>query len=396
MAEEAVLTMYSVLEEKEIILQSLEQHLEDTCIKKEIKEDGMVCFTLHDESVIEVSIQQDPSYIQEQVNGMMHFYAKVPLENENLKQDILSQIRMFTCITNFHFYLNEDENRTSFLMGTFFETATDSASIVLYPSMSLFTPKGELLLSVDGESDVQSWHPIAHQSILGSVLTYGEEDVRRYDEVTKELQDFGYPSVSYMLSTQMNLDAMDVPQDREIAKRALCLFACAVCGEGMLMEEGSRKIGLEEFSYIDEQFHVRSYLSEQEAAFINAQEVEGNLAIQFTWRYEACAVLLWALGLYEIDDSFTKLCDVPAMSQRLRSFANFDELCKAIHRRKDEEILAYHTRALYYDWVCVEAYMHNQEMPGIEPGVVQEHHYALNWLCNANDTRDWDAISTNT
>lgn len=396
MAEEAVVTMYSVLEDEEVILHSFQRHLAEACIKRETREDGVECFTLFDDSVVEVSMKNDPNYVAGQVQGMLGFYAKAPLKNEELKQSILTQIRMFTCITSFHFYLTEDETRTNFIMGTLFETAEASASIVLYPSMSLFTPKGELLLSVEGESDVASWHPIAHQSILGQTLNYREEDVKRYQEISEELQELGYPHVSYMLSTQMNLDAMDVPTEKEIAMRAICLFGCAVCAEGTLMEGGSRELGLEEFSYIDEQFHCKAYLSEEEKAFITQEQEDTNVAVQFTWRYEACAVLLWALGLYDIDDSFTHLCDVGAMAEKIRTFPDFSSLCRAIQRKSDEDILQFHTRALYYDWSCVEARIHGQDLDGIEPGVVQEHHYALNWLCNANDTRDWDAITTNT
>lgn len=394
--EDAIVTMYSVLEDSDIILHSLKRHLEETCIKQKPTIDGKTIFVLHDESEIEVVTRQDQDYVKNQVAGMVGFYAKAPLENEQLKSDILTQISMFTCITSVHFYLNEDENRTSFIMGTLFETAQDSASIVLYPNMSLFTPKGELLLSVEGESDVASWHPIAHQSVLGMTLTYTEEDVKRYEDITTELKDLGYPCVSYMLSTQMNMDAMDAPETKEIAMRAVCLFACAVCAEGMCMEGGSREFGLEEFMLLDERYHCKAYLSGDEQAFITGTDIDNTVAVQFTWRYEACAVLLWALGLYEVNDSFTELCDVETLAEVIRSFDDFEALCHAAHRKSDEEILRFHTRALYYDWSCVEARIHNDELSGVEPGVVQEHHYALNWLCNANDTRDWDAISTNT
>lgn len=396
MAEEAIVTMYSVLEDNEVLLHSFQRHLETTYRKRELREDGVLCFTLQDDSVIEVSINMDPVYVNKQVEGMLNFYAKVPLQDIELLKSILAQIRMFTCITSFRFLLNEDENRTSFIMGTLFETAQDSASIVLYPSMSLFTPKGELLLSLEGESDVTVWHPIAHQSILESQLSYEQADVLRYEQITKELNDLGYPSVSYMLSTQMNLAALDVPQVKEIAMRAICLFACAVCAEGTLMEGGSKELGLEEFALIDQRYHCRPWLSEEERAYIDEDLNDTNIAVQFTWRYEACAVLLWALGLYELDDSFTQLCDVVQMAQIIRSFETFEALCKAAERRSDEALLNFHTRALYYDWSCVEARIHDMEMMGIEPGVVQEHHYALNWLCNANDTRNWDQISTNT
>ena len=84
------------------------------------------------------------------------------------------------------------------------------------------------------------------------------------------------------------------------------------------------------------------------------------------------------------------------MATIIRSFDSIEDMCKAANRRSDDELLDMHTRVLYYDWACVDARIHQKEMEGIDPGVVQEHHYAFNWLCGANHTDDWDQIQPNT
>lgn len=394
--QEAVVTLYSVLQDPQLIYDAFTTHFDNVLFDVITKEDGFT-LQLQDQSEMAIHMVSKVEDVSVQVQGMRNYFAQAPLENKELLKQIDTQISLFTCITGITFPLDENEERTSYILNSIFDVAKDTASLVLYPTMSLYTPDGELLLSIEGESDMEEWHPLAHEDILDQHLTYTKEDEERYQTITKELAENGYPYVHYMLHTQMNLDALDIPDSKDIAMRSICVFACAVCAEGTLMENGNREIGLDEFWMIDEKYHCYGHLSEQEQAYIDsAEEPEQMTSIQFSWKYECCAVLLWALGLLEIDDSFTCLCDVKETASIIRRYASMDELLKDVKRRSDEEILAYHTRALYYNWACVEAAIHDLEMPGIEPGVVQEHHYALNWLCNANDTRNWDHIACNT
>ena len=45
---------------------------------------------------------------------------------------------------------------------------------------------------------------------------------------------------------------------------------------------------------------MASNLTEKETAYINDPKPERQTCIQFVWRYECCAVLLWAAGV--VDD----------------------------------------------------------------------------------------------
>lgn len=393
--QEAVVTLYSAVASGQVVLDACLKRFDEALKRVEQKEDE-VTLILQDDTSLVLHIQTDPSLVEKQVVGMHNFYAKVPAKKQEVHKQVLTQIALFNCITGVSFFLNEDENRTSFIMGSLFEVAQDSASIILYPNMSLFTPNGELLFSMEGESDVETWHPIAHTGILEEALDYCEEDQIRYQRIHNELKQRGFPAVSYLLSTQRTLASIDMPETVDIARRCLCLFACAVCAEGTLMEEGSREIGQREFNLLEKRFSISAYLSEKEHAFLYGDEPEQKVNIQYSWGYEACAALLWALGLYDVDKEFTSICDVQQISSILRSCNSVEDLCKRAKPRSKEEILELHTRVLYYNWSCVEAHIHHQKMEGLELGVIPELHHALNWLCNANHTRNWDAIICNT
>lgn len=392
--QEAIVTLYSVVQDPMVLIDACRKRFEEAT-KEVDQEETMLTLILQDDSAVIIHVQNDPALLEKQITGMRSFYASVPTKHTELLKGVLLQIEAFTCMTSISFFLNEDEDRTSFILGSIFEVAQDSASIVLYPNMSLFTPKGELLLTTEGKSEVSVWHPIAHQSILQQKLTYKKEDQQRFERIKKELLQKGYPCVSYLLSTQLNIDGIHVPSIVEIARRCICLFSCALCAECTLAEGGSRALGISEYEHILDIYPIETDLTEKERTFLYGQEPEEIVSMQFTWKYESCAVLLWALGLYEIDPSFQSLCDVPGIAKTIRSFTSIEALCQQT-RRSDEEILELHTRVLYYDWSCVEAHIHNQQLKGIEPGVIQEFHHALNWLCSAFGTRNWDAIVCNT
>jgi hypothetical protein len=49
-----------------------------------------------------------------------------------------------------------------------------------------------------------------------------------------------------------------------------------------------------------------------------------------------------------------------------------------------------------YHWAVVDARVKGKQPPaGLDPGIVYERHYALNWLIRYSD-QEWDDISTDT
>lgn len=394
MSQDAVITLYASIQEPERLWESIQRHFAD--VSKEFRqEEAMAEIRLQDDSVMQFHLSSEQEEVSAQVSGMAAYFAQAPCENKQLMERVQLQISLFTCILGVSFTIDEDEARTNAVIGRIYDVAKGCACILLYPDMTLYTPDGDLLLSIEGESELEDWCPISCEDILGKAPVFGAVDEQRYETVTKELQEKGFPHVSYQLSTQLTSDTMQRPSLETIAKRAIAVFACAVCAEGTLMEDGSREIGLQEFQLLDEVFGCRRYLSERELAFIEGEPTQHE-SVQMSWRYECSAVLLWALGLYELDLSFADLCDVGAMAQRIRAFESLEQLCAAAKSVEIDQLLDAHTRVLYYDWSCVEARIKQLVMEGIEPGVVQEQHYALNWLCGANHTENWDEIQCNT
>jgi len=120
---------------------------------------------------------------------------------------------------------------------------------------------------------------------------------------------------------------------------------------------------------------------------------------QETWKCEGIWTLMWSLKIVDSLGFPNELCDLNSIPADIypigegkdpNDFINeFNEI------RSKSEILDIND--LYYrlDWACVDARINNTEITKVNPGIVYERHYALNWLINYME-QAWDDISTDT
>jgi hypothetical protein len=393
--EDGVLTLYSVALDSESIYEvAKEEFLEVTKSIKQI--DGGLEFIFKDDTKLGFHLKDDKSYINEQTNGMANFFSQAPIENKEVLEQAILQIKMFTCIVGIRFEFNGDEKRTNFIVNTIYNIAERTQSLILYPSMELYTSKGELLISINGKTDFEKYYPIASSDILKRDVKPSAKDEERYKKIIDECDKKKISHTNFMIGTQIMEQEVVVPSVEEIAKRAVAIFCCALYAECLLMEDGSIEIAKDEFNKMNNRYEVINYLSESEKEYIEMKEPDRVTSIQFSWQYERCAVLLWALGFIELNQP-TEICDVRKIAKVLRSYGSLNILVQDSNIRSNEELLDMHTKILYYNWACVDARIKNQETPaGLDSGVVKEQHYALNWLISANGNCGWDDICPNT
>lgn len=172
----------------------------------------------------------------------------------------------------------------------------------------------------------------------------------------------------------------------EIAYCALALLVVAANGEGVgkpLVDRLVKDYGLE------------GRFTPKEKAFLQATSPSERDRVQFTWRYEAAWVLLWALGYVDKLEKPVGICDVPRAVQivQRRTAKQFVADAKL---RSLSEILDQADRIYRYHWAIVEARVNGKAPPAeLEPGVTLERHHALNWLVGYMG-QEWDDIATDT
>lgn len=172
---------------------------------------------------------------------------------------------------------------------------------------------------------------------------------------------------------------------REVAERAVALYAVSV---GAASEEHENAV-----AFLRER-GLWDAASPKERAFLLNPQPEEQEVIDFTWRYQALHVLLWALGHVEDLPFPDETCALP-LQEFVLGIPIEDYVGRAALRPVDEILDA--TDLIYRcHWAVVEALLHGQEpAAGLQPDVVYERHYALNWLTRYGDA-EWDDVSTDT
>lgn len=208
----------------------------------------------------------------------------------------------------------------------------------------------------------------------------------RKQKSEKILLKEGVPFISHLPIIEGE-ETAQIRNLEEIARRAMALNIVAVKGEGLEQERVLEII---------EQYNLSSAFSPKEREFIQNENPSQKDLINFTWRYESYWVLLWALSYIEELSRPDGICDVPRAVQIMVD-RTAEEFIKDAKLRTTGEILDAADLIYRYDWACVDARLHGKPAPaGLEPSVVYERHYALNWLIGYAENTDWDDISTDT
>lgn len=176
----------------------------------------------------------------------------------------------------------------------------------------------------------------------------------------------------------------------EIAKRAIaCLLTLQIAGD-MYYGNDVRK-SKEYFWKLLKDFDAVNYLTENEKRFVY-ETPSRDEALDMIWQYEACQVLLWALGLTHDLDFPDQLCESKQVLGVVLSFGNFDELMKKVHPLPLSVILDETDIVCRMDYACIKAKTKGEEIPaGISREVLHERKRALFWLIHGQDNfKIWD------
>jgi hypothetical protein len=171
----------------------------------------------------------------------------------------------------------------------------------------------------------------------------------------------------------------------DVAQRAVALLIVAEKGSGAPPAHVAELVA---------DFDARKFLSPAETAFLAGQPAEAERA-QFSWRYEAYWVLLWALGFIETLEGPKHECDVRRAVSIVasRGRAGF---FKEARLRPQSEILDAADLIYRYHWAVRDAQVNGKPSPaGLNADIVMERHHALNWLIGYMD-QAWDDVSTDT
>lgn len=209
--------------------------------------------------------------------------------------------------------------------------------------------------------------------------------MNRKEKSEAKLKELGIPINPHLPKIESE-EEVKLRSPKEIADRAIVLCSVAACGEGHAQQEA--------IDFLRER-NLWDATTQKERDFLLNANINEQDRINFTWRYESLWVLLWSLGYIEELNYPSTICDVPQAVNIILNTPH-EQFLRQAKLRSVSEILDEADLIYRYDWAVVEACTHNKEVPcELDPGVVYERHYSLNWLIGYMD-QEWDNVTTDT
>lgn len=249
-------------------------------------------------------------------------------------------------------------------------------AIVFMTDLTVRAPNGAVL--VDPESG--DAEPEANVPSFRDAL-------ERKARTERHLMELGIP-IAKTLPPVVSEAEVELRSVRDIEQRCLALFICARRADSIAANRPIQTRDLKAKSPL-----AFDALTPLEREFMNDPSPLQQDVFLYTWRYEAAALLAWSIGATP-DLPFPKtMCDVPALAKRMFAIMKTPLAPKPVSTSAVLDALDLHYRL---HWATTEAQIHAKPPPkGVDPGVVEERHYALNWLTRFLES-DWDDVETPT
>jgi hypothetical protein len=263
-------------------------------------------------------------------------------------------------------------------MAQFHAWAETANALLFMQDGTVRDPQGRVLLAADGADGA-----------VGAEIPYPPQAWQRKARTDEQLaaRKISVPADLPPLVSEPEL-RLRAPED--ILRRMLALFVVAIRAESLTSKTPITVADLQQ------RFPPAfAALTDAERAFLAKDAPAEQEVTQFLWRYEAILVLQWALGLQAELPFADAICDVSSISSTVIDKGT-EGLRKQPVARAAGEILDALDLHYRLHWASRQAILKKTPAPaGINDGVLQERHHALNWLVRFED-REWDDVDTPT
>ena len=256
---------------------------------------------------------------------------------------------------------------------------------------------------------------IYKEKYLIAISSFAEEDKLYYADLALENVEIGGDNKEYVESYERKMNSINILKSQgipyidelpvlpssyevkgktldEIAKRSIVLCICCNYANDVISNKKKRylKESKKFFNKLLDKFMAKDIMTKEEKELFD--KGDKNLAIQISWQFEGCAILLWTLGLIEDVEFPDTLVEPDYLTSIVSSCESYKEFIEKCGLRDVNEVLDLADLTYRYNWYCVDAQI-NEEEPIINPEVVMERHRALKWLLS---DEEWDKVEINT
>lgn len=342
--------------------------------------------------------RENPSYTLAEVEcgltqnlaGMVNFIQSIPAENTELRDKFLHKVMAVNCEIPF---IAEPEITSEFESVLRRIVIELDAFIFAQANKTFNKTKGQhfvdknlnLILDTQGNSEIKDIEVNVDAKYHDQPKEqYTDEQLIRKERSESILESNGI-KVNKNLPCVSSTEDMNLRSTQDVVDRAYALLIIAVKGEGIEQEHLVKTVDAK---------RIDSFTPREKYIF-QAQKLNDEERAYATWRYESLYVLLWALGKMENLKYPSDICDVGEIVGKIFQPSR-EDFENSVQLRSKSEILDELDKIYRMNWACVDARIKGQQVSGnINPSVVYERHYSLNWLTNYLD-QSWDDVQTNT
>jgi hypothetical protein len=263
-------------------------------------------------------------------------------------------------------------------MNAFAAWARDANALVFLPDASVRAPDGKILVAPD-TGDPQP----------GAEIPFPVDATKRKAATESVLDSHGV-RVPKSLPPVVAETEVELREARDVASRLLALFACAMRGESLASGTPISAAEIERRMPL-----AFVAMSPKERKFVSDDAPERQDVVNHVWRYETVVPLAWAVRTLETMLFPSGVCDVPALAKMIVGL-DAESFVSGTRLRGAGELLDALDLTYRLHWATTDARAKKAAVPaGVEPGVVAERHYALNWL-TCFEGAEWDDVTTPT
>ncbi|MBU5356233.1 DUF4272 domain-containing protein [Paenibacillus barcinonensis] len=334
--------------------------------------------------------QTHPEEFSTMIQGMLGFLSQIEGCNAALQEKVLIKCSTLNMVIG----IETEEDISEEFFNELLQLAEALDAVIFWGGGSLLNAQGQLLLDVNGESEVEDYTVTAHTSYLDDTRPPSADAVERKARSEQRLTEEGIP-YNVNLPTRAGENDTTIRTKEEVAQRAVALCLAALKGECLGAGESADDTAALVQEVIDK-YDASTFFSSDEKSFLDQHGADQQDVIRFSWGYEAYHVMLWALGYVDKLGAPTELCNVSQDVGYLQQKDSFGQFLSDATLRSKSELLDEADLIYRYNWVCVNSRIKGEAAPaGLNPGVAFERHRALNWLICYLD-QAWDEVRTDT
>ncbi|MDA3615721.1 DUF4272 domain-containing protein [Polluticaenibacter yanchengensis] len=339
-------------------------------------------------------VEVDNSPLAENIKGLYGYVNSLPVKNPKIKSLLLHKI----VTLNTEFTISNEKNDIKELPELVKNLVSELDAIVFaQPNTSISKSDSQHFLdkNLDLITDLQGNSAIEELEVKISPEFYDGKQA----EITNRQKARKYESEDVAINNKIKVNSHlpYIEDDNEVELRSAKAIAERVCVLAVTNFVAFDSLsGKEAIDYL-KKYDLWQYVTPNERDFLENPTTEKKN--QETWKCECIWTLMWALGKVEdlgFPDELCQLQEIPEDEYPVQAGKDPNDFINSVtESRSVKEILD--ANDLYYrlDWACVDARLNNQEITAVNPGVVYERHYALNWLINYMN-EDWDDVTCDT